>query len=324
MKVLFVSSGNLKTGISPIVRSQGESLKRNGIDLDYFTIVGKGATGYIKNIARLRKFLENKNYDIIHAHYGLCGIVSELSRKTEKLVVSFMGDDLIGSNNNDGSYTMKSKLIVGANKYFALKRYDSNIVKSKELGKIINAARNRRIISNGVDFKTFFPMGKEVSREILGTNKKQRIVLFVATNPKRKEKNFALAKKACEMIKGINVSLIPLHGVNQKILNLHYNAADVVLLTSYHEGSPNVIKEAMACDCPIVSTDVGDVKEVIGNTDGCYISSFDPEEVVEKLRMAIKFGSTTRGRDRLIQLGLDSTTIANKIINVYQQVLEIE
>jgi glycosyltransferase involved in cell wall biosynthesis len=80
----------------------------------------------------------------------------------------------------------------------------------------------------------------------------------------------------------------------------------------------------MACDCPIVSTDVGDVKEVIGNTDGCYISSFHPEEVVEKIRMAIKFGSTTRGRDRLIQLGLDSVTIADKIINVYQQVLEIE
>lgn len=96
-KVLFVSSGNSKAGISPIVRSQDESLKRNGIDLDYFTIVGKGTKGYLKNIPRLRKFLGTNNYDLIHAHYSLPAIVASLSCKLPT-VVSLMGSDTYINN----------------------------------------------------------------------------------------------------------------------------------------------------------------------------------------------------------------------------------
>jgi glycosyltransferase involved in cell wall biosynthesis len=102
------------------------------------------------------------------------------------------------------------------------------------------------------------------------------------------------------------------------------NASDVLILSSLHEGSPNVIKEAMACNCPIVTTNVGDVKWVLDNTDGCYISSFDPKEYVEKIKLALEFSEKngrTKGRDRIIELGLDSVTIAKKIINVYQKVL---
>ena len=320
-KVLFVSSGNSKAGISPIVRSQGESLTRNGIDLDYFTIVGKGIGGYLKNIPHLRKYLATNNYDLIHAHYGLCGIVSELSRKPEKLVVSFMGDDLIGSNKNDGSYHLKSKLIIAINKYFAMNRYDYNIVKSEELKRKIKVVQKIRIIPNGVNLKTFFPLNKDVSRERLRIDKTQKRILFAA-NPERNEKNYPLAKKACETFGVSNVNLKPLQNITQEILNLHYNAADVLVLTSYHEGSPNVIKEAMACNCAIVSTDVGDVKEVIGNTEGCYITSYDPKDVAEKIKMALDFSKRTKGRDRIISMGLDSDSIAKKIITLYKKVIK--
>lgn len=320
VKVLFVSSGNSKAGISPIVRGQGESLTRNGIDLDYFTIVGKGIEGYLKNIPHFRKYLATNNYDLIHAHYGLCGLVSELSRKTEKLVVSFMGDDLIGSNKSDGSYTLKSKFIVGINKYFAVNKYDYNIVKSDQLKKKIRVVQKIRIIPNGVNLKTFFPLNKDVSRKGLRIDKKQKIILFVA-NPERNEKNYLLAKRACKILGLSNVNLKPLQNVTQDILNLHYNAADVLLLTSYHEGSPNVIKESMACNCPIVSADVGDVKEVIGNTEGCYITSYDPEDVAEKIKMGIDFSKKTKGRDRIISMGLDSDSTAKKIINLYKKVI---
>src|SRR4030042_4531165 len=104
---------------------------------------------------------------------------------------------------------------------------------------------------------------------------------------------------------------------------IHYlNAADVLLLTSFHEGSPNVIKEAMACNCPVVSTDVGDVRWVVGNTSGYYISSFDPGELAEKIKLAIVFREKhrqTNGRDRISELGLDSETVAKKIIDVYKK-----
>lgn len=100
------------------------------------------------------------------------------------------------------------------------------------------------------------------------------------------------------------------------------NAADVLLLTSRYEGSPNVIKEAMACNCPIVATDVGDIRWIIGDTEGCYLTSFDPGDVASKLQLALKFGRRTRGRERLIELGLDSVSVAKRIVQLYQDVIE--
>jgi len=93
MKVLFVSSGNNKNGISPIVFNQGESIKQQGIDIDYFTIKGKGLLGYIQNIPKIRVKLKRGNYDLVHAHYSLAALAVTLSCPKVPLVVSFMGSD---------------------------------------------------------------------------------------------------------------------------------------------------------------------------------------------------------------------------------------
>ena len=90
------------------------------------------------------------------------------------------------------------------------------------------------------------------------------------------------------------------------------------------EGSPNVVKEAMACNCPLVSTNVGDVEWVIGNTEGCYISSFEPAVMAEKIKLALQFAEKqgrTKGLTRIMELGLDSETVAKRIINVYENLL---
>lgn len=103
------------------------------------------------------------------------------------------------------------------------------------------------------------------------------------------------------------------------------NASDVLLFTSKWEGSVNVVKEAMACNCPAVSTDVGDVRWVTGNTDGCFISNFKPEDVADKITLALQFSKEkcrTNGRERIIELGLGSETIANRILVVYNNVIE--
>ena len=95
-------------------------------------------------------------------------------------------------------------------------------------------------------------------------------------------------------------------------------------MTSFSEGSPNVIKEAMACNCPIVSTDVGDVREVFGETEGCYISCPDSFKVAEEIKKALEFANTkrrTNGRQRIIDLGLDSESVAGRIVEVYKNVL---
>jgi teichuronic acid biosynthesis glycosyltransferase TuaC len=93
------------------------------------------------------------------------------------------------------------------------------------------------------------------------------------------------------------------------------------LLTSFNEGSPQFIKEAMACNCPIVSTDVGDVNEIIGKTDGCFICGFNKEDVKEKIEICLEFAEKngrTDGRNHLIKAGLTSDHISAKVMDVYK------
>lgn len=152
----------------------------------------------------------------------------------------------------------------------------------------------------------------------------KKIILFLADSDNER-KNYKLLRSAVVFFKNKNIKLLCPYPVEHSNLPFYYNAADVLVLTSYAEGSPNIIKEAMACNCPIVSTDVGDVKEVIGNTKGCYIASSEPEDFAEKIQSALEFNEKcgkTKGRERLIKLGLDSVSIAQKIVKIYKDLLK--
>jgi glycosyltransferase involved in cell wall biosynthesis len=230
-----------------------------------------------------------------------------------------MGDDLLGTNSIDGSITCISKLLAKINSLLARRFYNQTIVKSMEMLTILNSPRSS-LIPNGVDLNIFKPNEILIACNNLGFDCAVKNIIFVS-DPSRVEKNFKLAVNAVTRLGLQNVRLLPVHGINHADLVNYYNAASVVVLTSLHEGSPNVIKEAMACNCPIVTTDVGDARWVIGKTDGCFIASFKTIEFSEKIMAALEFsqrGQCTNGRDRIVELGLDSRTIAKKIIDIYK------
>lgn len=113
------------------------------------------------------------------------------------------------------------------------------------------------------------------------------------------------------------------YGISQQDVPDILNKADVVLLTSKWEGSPNVVKEAMACNCPVVATNVGDVAWLFGDEPGYFLTGFDPVVVAEKIRMALAFADKEgkiRGRARIRKLGLDSETVARRVVDVYETV----
>lgn len=323
MKVLFVCSGNSIIGISPFILSQGESLRKRGVELDYFTIKERGVKGYIKALFILRNLLRINRYDIVHAHYGLSAIVALQARRKEKIIVSFMGSDLLGSNKPDGSMTRTSLWLSRMYVFLTSKFYDHAIVKSEEMLRKLKQCSSS-LIPNGVDLIKFHHGTKVEARSRLGMASDREVIVF-AGSPRRVEKNFLLAQRAMDRIAGRNAMMVTVSDQPPDILPEYYNAADVLLLTSYHEGSPNVIKEAMACNCPIVSTDVGDVKWVLGETEGCYLASFDPGNVASKITLALEFAKKndrTTGRKRIIGLGLDLESIADKIIEVYRMVID--
>lgn len=304
MRVLFVSSGNSKYGISPIIKNQGESLKKKGIEIDFFTIKGKGIFGYLKNVPKIRN-LGKEKYDIVHAHYSLSAFATSLAG-ISPIVVSLMGSDINSSN----SFL---KII----KFFYKISWKKVIVKSQDMkGKL--GMKGIEIIPNGVDFRKFMFLDKQESIQYLGWEPNKKHILFAA-NPKRLEKNYQLAKESFKNIISKNVELHFLENTPNEEMVYFFNASDVILLTSLWEGSPNVIKEAMACNIPIVSTDVGDVKEVIGNTEGCYITTFEAADVAKKIQLALDFGKRTTGRKDIQHL--ESGIVAKKIIEIYKSVL---
>ena len=304
LKVLFVSSGNNKFGITPIVHNQGESLRKAGIDVEYFTIKQKGLKGYLSALLELRRLLKNKKFDLIHAHYALSSMMAGLASRIP-VIVSLMGSDV-----HESSWR---RILI---RFFSRFFWEAVIVKSNLMYTKIKI-NNAKIIPNGVDLQRLKSMNKETARKKVGF-KNNKHILFLS-NPSRPEKNYQLAEEAVKFLNNPNVELKAVYDIEYDLIPYYLNSADVLILTSLWEGSPNVIKEAMTCNLPIVSTDVGDVRKIIGNTEGCFICSYDPKNVAEKIKHALNFGKRTNGREKIAHL--DSIEIAQEIIKVYKSVL---
>ncbi len=307
MKALFVSSANIFP-INSKVKNQGESLRKQGIEIEYFLIKGKGFFGYLRNIPRIKKYLKTHECDIVHAHYSLCGYVCGLAR-AKPLVVSLMGSDVLVG--------FLWKRIIRVFKRFS---WDAVIVKSAKMKGTVNIPQ-AVVIPNGVALDKFKFLERETACRKVHFDPGKKHIIFVGYT-ELPVKNFRLAEEAYRLLNETDVELNIVCGVAHDLIPNYMYAADVLLLTSLHEGSPNVIKEAMACGCPIVTTDVGDAREIIGNTEGCFIATYEPGDVAEKIRLAIDFGKRTAGRKRLIALGLDEATTAKRIIELYKSVVK--
>lgn len=306
MKVLFVSSGNKRSGISQVVRNQGASLERQQVEVDYFPVAGKGLRGYAGNISRLHRAISKEHYDIIHAHYSLSGFLATLAAPLNKnIVVSLMGTFRKG--------TLKYVLVRSLARF----RWKAVIVKSERMKAQIGLEKVF-LVPNGVELQKFTNLPpRDILRRELRLSKDRKTVIFVA-DPARPEKNFRLCREAVERLDDPSVELLAVYDRPHEEVARYMEAADVLMLTSFTEGSPNVIKEAMAANCPVVTTNVGDVQQIIGDTEGCYImDTFEAEEGTEKLKKALDFGRRTTGRERIIALGLDDISIAKKIIAIY-------
>jgi teichuronic acid biosynthesis glycosyltransferase TuaC len=320
MKVLFVCSGNNKEfGIIPFIKEQGESLKSEGIDVDYYPIKGKGLMGYIKAGIQLRKHLEQKNYNLIHAHFTYSGWSALIgARGRMPVVLSLMGTDA------NGEYKGKNKIALSSRMSSLLTWLIQPFVKaiiskSDNIEESVYKKDKSFIIPNGVNMQKFQPLHQN-GYTFQANGKKKALFLGSKT---KSGKNFPLAEAAVRQLE--NVELVCPYPVNHSDVPKYLNEADVLVFPSFMEGSPNVIKEAMACNCPIVSTDVGDVKWVFGETKGCYIASFDPKDFANKIKLAIDstpVNGRTNGRQRIMELGLDQETVAKRIKAVYQKALD--
>ncbi len=289
-----------------------DSLAKLGIELTLFQINKRGMIGYLLHLRPLIKFIKKNKPDVIHAHYGLSGLLANFQRRIP-VVTTFHGSDI-----NDYKIYKFS--------FYAHKLSAASIFVGEKMHLKMPSKKYDSVIPCAVDTKLFYPIFNIDKNTFLVFQQNCINILFTSSF-KNTIKNYPLAKDAClclERKTGKKVNLIEFSNFDRLQANLLLNSIECVLLTSFSEGSPQVIKEAMACNKPIVATNVGDIECLFGNTEGCYLTSFDPEDVAEKIELAIEFGKnkgSTKGRERIIELGLDSSTVAKKIIEVYKTVL---
>jgi len=308
MKVLITAAYNTRR-FSPFIIEQAKSLQKLGVQIEFFGIEGKGLLGYLKNRKNLIPKIKEFQPHIIHAHYGLSGLLANLQRKVP-VITTYHGSDI-----NNSKILRFSKIAMRLSVY--------NIFVSQKNINTSGIKKRFELIPCGVDVDLFKPTDdrleakKQMNLDIL-----KKHVLFAGAFDNQ-VKNVVLAKEAISQLN--EVELLELKGYSREQVMLLMNAADVVLMTSFTEGSPQFIKEAMLCNCPIVSVDVGDVKEIFGDTQGCYLSEQrTPEDVAEKLQQAIAFGKRTNGRERILDLGLDINTVAQKVLAVYKAMTKID
>lgn len=299
MKVLIVC--RRKQGkVAPFITDQVAALNKIGVETDFFYLEHKGINGYLCSLKKYYNKIRTYKPDLVHAHYGLSGLFANFQRKVP-VVTTYHGSDI-----NESKSFFFSKLSI---KLSAYNIFVSDVLKSKA-----DANKNSSVIPCGVDLNIFKPIDKLAARKILGYNDEEKLILF-SSSFDIKVKNYPLAKSIVEKIHG--AKLIELKGYSRKQVCLLMNSCDAVLMTSFKEGSPQFIKEAMACNSPIVSVDVGDVKEIIENTNSCSVCSNKVNELALKLDAIILNGERTNGRLRLLTLNLDNNKIAEKIIDIY-------
>ena len=312
MRVLIVCArrgyASFTGNVAPFIFEQVEEIRRLGIQCEYY-LVSRGLKGYLNAFFELKRIIKINAIDLIHAHYGLCGIIANFQRQVP-VITTYHGSDI--NNRNLRYLSFCSMLMSRKNIVVSKPLYDKAILKEKA-----------RIIPCGVNASFLVPIDKSVARSNLGWDTHKKYVLF-SKEFYNSSKNYPLAKAAVDLYNQLHINepkaeLIEFIGYSREQVLWLYNAVNCVIMTSNQEGSPQFIKEALACNCPIVSVDVGDVKYVISGVDGCFLADRTVEDLENKLELAMSFGKTT-GRE-VVQKKFDAVVVARQIVKLYEEVV---
>ncbi len=357
MKILIVASYN-KQRFAPFVVEQAEALQQAGVEVEFYGVVGKGVMGYLKARKGLMQHIRTYQPDIIHAHFGLSGLLANLQRRVP-VVTTYHGSDI-----NVPKILRLSKIAMHLSAY-------NIFVSQRNMNTIFPSHGGIRggLLPCGVNLDNFAPRTREEARKELGWNLEDKKILFAGAFDNT-VKNAPLAQAAIQHLnlrtseplnsstlrtfepstpsnlrtfepstplnlrtfEPLNYQLVELRGYDRTQIASLFYASDALLMTSFTEGSPQVVKEAIACGCPIVSVDVGDVAERIAGIDHCYIAKRTPEDIADKLARVLESAAhlspsigesegAILGRQQIREMGLDNQQIAQKLVGIYTQII---
>src|SRR5438105_12037156 len=300
------------------IRRQVEFLQAAGVEVDvfHFTSAMRPAN-YLRAWMGARRRTARDRYDIVHAQFGQSGLVALPKRLP--LVVTFRGDDLEGMLGRNLRITPAGKVLQQLSRMVA-RAADACIVVSEHMKAFLPRSVSAHVIPSGLDLDQFRPIPREEARARLGLPLDKRLVLFVG-NPAVERKRYPLACEAVDILKrSLPADLMVAWRVRHREVPVWMNACDVLVFTSMQEGSPNAVKEALACDLPVVSVPVGDVSLRLRGVSECELCPDDrPDTIAAGLERVLRRTQRSNGRDSLKDL--DEAALTAKVIDVYRSVL---
>lgn len=308
MNVLLVHSGNAVSDSREytFVKEQGDALSALGVHVFYFAVKGKGVKGYLSSLPKLKQAIKDNQIDLVHAHYGFCGALSVLQRAVPVVITFHNGETL----------TTKGKIVASLAARFSA----YNIFVAQHIhDKLVRIPDGYCILPCGIDMKQLPLLEKQDAIREMGLPDDRPNILFGGSfsNPR---KNYPLAKEAIELLP-FPVNLIELKGFNRSQVNKLLCGCDLFLLPTKSEGSPQVVKEALACNCPIVATGVADIPELLDGVRNSYVTGFDAREIAIRIEMILQDGGRSDGRKKISERRLDNPQVAESLLDIYHSVL---
>ena len=317
MKVLHVTT-NYPTQEYPIfgifVKEQVESLQKIGIDCDVFYCDGqnKGFRKYITYVPSLWKRVWFGRYDIIHCHHALSAIILWMTGAPifKKVVISYQ---------NDPTREWGDKVFRFFNvffKAFILKNNSKHYLSYPKM----------HYLPNGCNQDFFKPMDMQECRKELGWDLNKKYIIYMDSNKGvRTQKRRDRFEETLELLRlqyGYDVEMVVMRNVKRELIPTYMNAADLHMISSDFEGSPNSVKECMCCNTPVVSTNVGNVYEMIGDIEGAYVvNDFTAESLAQACDKVLKSTVPFSGRDKFLAKGYGMATVAEKLKSIYLSIL---
>lgn len=330
LSILAVTASWLEDGsqkIAPFVEEQIRSLRAAGCRVVLGVVEDRRSAATLhRRIRAMRALVAREGIDVVHAHYGsVIGAVGLAVRRRAAYVVSFGGSDLLGVP-IDGAYWLVRQNLSKAFSMAAAMGADAVIVKGAHMREALpgRVAARTHVLPNGVNIEAFAPMNRAECRRRLGWDPDAPTVVFNASRGSNMfVKNRALADAAVAVARREVASLrfVPIGEDPAALMPIILNAADCLLVTSLHEGSPNVVKEAMACNLPIVSVPCGDVCDRIDGPRVGRVCAYEAQQLGDALVDRLRTPGRSEGRTALLAQGLDSPSIGRSLARILEGVV---
>jgi glycosyltransferase involved in cell wall biosynthesis len=325
MKILWTHNFDPnKMNAGNFMFSCAKALQDRGVELDLCYL---GNLRSLSNLIKAHKHVQNiaKDYDIIHAQFGsACAMVTSSVKDVPK-VLSLRGSDWYRFDKKVNFASAHAFLATQMTK-MSISKFNAIVTVSERMSNDVSKQypnSKRYTIPSPINLNNFKPMDKQESRKALGfENNNDYWVLFTTLQITNPVKRAALAEEAIEiaskrMAGGVKMRIAT--GIAHDQMPIFVSSCDIVLCTSTHEGWPNSIKEALACNVPFVSTDVSDLHLIADKEKECRICPPDVEIIADNICDVLKQSNYNDLRHYVASMGLEKT--CDKILNLYNEVL---